>query len=252
MCTVTYFPYEDGCILTSNRDEHISRKSSSLPDVEKNGEMELLFPMDNEAFGSWIMASNRGRLLCLLNGAFERHERNTPYRKSRGIVVKESFQYDSFEEFCNEYNLENIEPFTLIWVELTEATQLHELRWDGSIKHTKTMESNEKHIWSSSTLYNSGQRSLRDKWFKEWFGEDTKFDSIKTLDFHGSAGESDLTTDLKMQRENGMQTVSTTQVVITNKIIRMFHHNYDAEIVGSKQISYQQPNTHSFPQMELN
>ena len=88
MCTVTYLPLEnDGFILTSNRDESPMRKTIPPKKYLENG-VELAYPKDQLAGGTWIGASTKNRLVCLLNGAFKKHERNSYYKMSRGLVVK--------------------------------------------------------------------------------------------------------------------------------------------------------------------
>ena len=41
------------------------------------------------AGGTWIGLSDKKRLVCLLNGGYEIHEREASYRVSRGVIVKE-------------------------------------------------------------------------------------------------------------------------------------------------------------------
>ncbi|MBK9489945.1 MAG: NRDE family protein [Haliscomenobacter sp.] len=87
MCTVTYVsPAPGQFILTSNRDEAPSRGATRLVVEEKEGK-RLIFPQDPAAGGTWIAAASNQRMVCLLNGAFEAHNRQTPYRLSRGIMV---------------------------------------------------------------------------------------------------------------------------------------------------------------------
>ena len=75
MCTVTYLPLEnEGFILTSNRDESHIRKTIPPKKYVENG-VELAYPKEQLAGGTWIGASTKNRLVCLLNGAFKKHVR---------------------------------------------------------------------------------------------------------------------------------------------------------------------------------
>lgn len=88
MCTVTYLPLgNNNFILTSNRDETPLRKTVLPKEYLENG-VELTYPKDLLAGGTWIGLSEKKRLVCLLNGGFETHERKTPYKMSRGVLVK--------------------------------------------------------------------------------------------------------------------------------------------------------------------
>ena len=75
-------------MLISNRDEAVSRKTIP-PKLYEENEVSLVYPKDEVAGGTWIGSSSKNRLLCLLNGAFVKHDRKSSYKKSRGIIVKE-------------------------------------------------------------------------------------------------------------------------------------------------------------------
>jgi uncharacterized protein with NRDE domain len=85
MCTVTLIPKgTNNFVLTSNRDEAPNRHTLS-PDFYNIENTKLLFPKDEVAGGSWIGVSEKQRVLCILNGGFEKHERKATYRLSRGV-----------------------------------------------------------------------------------------------------------------------------------------------------------------------
>ena len=223
MCTVTYLPNVSGFILTSNRDVHISRKQSRLP-REKLG---LLYPEDGEAGGTWIAASRTGRILCLLNGAFERHIRKKSYRKSRGIIVLELFDIGDVGAFKDKFSLRGIEPFTLIWIETQPRVTMHEIRWDGKNKHIKKLKADENHIWSSATLYDPAVRALRENWFDAFLATaESEIDAYDMLDFHKSAGDGIPEHNVMMKRPDGVQTVSTSQIQYDGEKFQFLHQNY--------------------------
>src|SRR5688500_18696780 len=103
MCTLTYIPLKDGFLFTSNRDERRLRAPALPPEVYRVHGKDILFPKDGEAGGSWV-ASSDSLQLCLLNGAFERHIPNPPYRLSRGIVLLDAFGYEGFHAFFEKYS----------------------------------------------------------------------------------------------------------------------------------------------------
>ena len=117
MCTVTYLPQEnDGFILTSNRDESPMRKTIPPKKYVENG-VELAYPKDQLAGGTWIGASTKNRLVCLLNGAFKKHVRNSYYKMSRGLVVKNILTVTDAVAYIKGFNFNDIEPFTIILFE---------------------------------------------------------------------------------------------------------------------------------------
>ena len=86
MCTVSFLPLENGFILTSNRDERALRKKAIFPSYQESKAGTVIFPQDGEAGGTWFATADT-RMICLLNGAFKSHEKQPPYRHSRGKVV---------------------------------------------------------------------------------------------------------------------------------------------------------------------
>jgi len=204
MCTVTYLPREDGFVLCSNRDESPSR---GVPELsrEVRGQQELLYPRDPLRGGTWLALSSSGRVACVLNGAFVRHRHRPPYRKSRGLVVLESFDYLRLEEFFQGYDLQGIEPFTLICV---ERGRLWEFRWDGRRRHLKARDAEAPAIWSSATLYPPEIQARREAWFRDWLRGRTDFSAGAVRHFHKHGGEPDPWNGFVMNRHDRVRTVS--------------------------------------------
>ncbi len=211
MCTLTIYPkpQNQGFTLTFNRDEMPNRSSIIIKKDEKKG---LVYPQDALHGGTWLAFQPlKNRFTCLLNGAFDSHKRQLPYRKSRGLVVLESFDYEYPHFFCTKYDFEGIEPFTMI---LGENNYLLELRWDGTERHIKILDNKSPHIWSSCTLYNKEIRLLREKWFSDFLKTPTsdlitakslwRFHNITNIDMPENA--------LLMKRPSGVQTVSISQL----------------------------------------
>ena len=222
MCTVTYIPQEKGYILTSNRDESALRSPKNISSEQRNGQ-QLLFPRDQGAGGTWICLSDADRLICLLNGAFERHRRELPYRKSRGIMVFEFFDYPHALDFFEQYDFNKIEPFTMI---IYDTGQLFDFRWDGVTTHLKELDTKGKHIWSSATLYEKPVQEKRKQWLAEWLVNRTDFSRAAILELHKKGGEGNPSIDFMMNRYNYLvQTVSITQIEKTEATYKMYYHD---------------------------
>lgn len=232
MCTLTYIPLiENQFVLTSSRDEHFSRKPSSDPKISKINGRNVVFPVDGEAGGTWIAASESGRLVCLLNGAFGKHKHEPPYRKSRGLIVLESFNYNNFNDFIDSFGLEGIEPFTLVAVE-AKKREIVDLRWDGNKKYSKSMDVKHKHIWSSATLYSAEVQLERENWFNQWFSVNP-MEKASAKNFHLKGGKGTTESNFLMKRPNGVQTVSITQVVYDGMDFFMEHERLGTNQIGT-------------------
>ncbi|HEY4288481.1 MAG TPA: NRDE family protein [Puia sp.] len=178
MCTVTFIPGRDDIYLTSNRDEHTSRRQALHPRSYR----ELIYPKDATAGGSWIALKNSGDAAVLLNGAFVRHRRLNGYRKSRGLVFLDIVESDQPLTFFGDLELSDIEPFTLV---LFVSQRLFECRWDGIKKHMVQLNAADPHIWSSVTLYDETVRDQRRAWLNKWYQEGNVSED-RVLDFHRS------------------------------------------------------------------
>lgn len=218
MCTVTLVPLENNdFVLISNRDEAPSRISIA-PECYKYNNTQLLYPKDVDSGGTWIGLSDQKRLICLLNGGFEIHERQQKYRKSRGVVVKDFLSCNDLNEVFQKYNLMDIEPFTMILVDWNKELKFYELVWDSKQRHFQILK-NEPHIWSSSTLYNQDMRKERQQWFQE-FIKNNKLNPVSLYKFHQLAGKGNADYGVIMDR-GFVKTTSITQVKKNNDTVEM-------------------------------
>lgn len=213
MCTVSYIKHKNGFSLTSNRDEQSTRPTKSPGCYDELGQ-QLVYPKDIKAGGTWIATSDKYLSVCLLNGAFERHKRQTTYSKSRGIVLKERFQYDSNLEFIKQVDLENIEPFTLLMIDHSNEIDFKVLIWDARQKHIQNIDPNQHNIWASSTLYNKKMRENRQEWFKAFIHQKDNIQTKDIINFHGGSFTDEKENDMVMKRDYDLKTLSISQINI--------------------------------------
>ncbi len=227
MCTVSFLPTGgNNFILTSNRDEKESRELANPPTNFSHNHLNMIYPQDPRAKGTWIATSENGFSLCLLNGGFVYHKSKPPYRKSRGIVLLDFFQFNNVNQFVINYDFKGIEPFTLIVVEYKNSLKLYEIRWDGKQAHLSFKDHKIPNIWSSATLYTSAIVKEREEWFKEWqTNHNDGFEPESIQQFHLTGGKGDKETDLLMRRA-GTFTVSITQIVKQDKEITMNYKDF--------------------------
>ncbi len=234
MCTISLVINSEensGFILTSNRDEAPGRETFP-PDFYTVNNTRLLFPKDAVAGGTWIGVSEIKRVVCLMNGGFESHIRADNYRVSRGVVVKDILAAEDPLLEIKSYNFQGIEPFTLILADWKKELFFYELVWDGAELHSKKL-SLKNHIWSSSPLYSSEMKNLREAWFEKLQVE--KNLTYQNLwDFHHSAGAGNKNFDLVMDR-GFIKTKSITQIIKTSEKIRMIYEDLQKEKISEKE-----------------
>lgn len=233
MCTISLVPInipQQSFVLTSNRDEAIARETLP-PEFETIKGSTLLFPEDKKAGGTWIGGSTQKRVVCLMNGEFKPHQRNEPYRLSRGIIVKDILAAFDGISAIEKYDLSGVEAFTLILADWKDELKFFELVWDEKIKHIKQLEL-KPHIWSSSPLYSEEVKKMREKRFAEIKENLTP---EKILDFHHNAGTGDKEQDLVMDR-GFLRTQSISQIVARPSEINFWYRDLKTSDITEKKL----------------
>ncbi|GAA3578117.1 NRDE family protein [Snuella lapsa] len=234
MCTVTIIPKgSHDFVLTSNRDEAPDRISLA-PEIYNIGNAKALYPKDVVSNGTWIGLSERNRLVCVLNGGFEYHERKASYRLSRGIVAKDIMVAGDLKMAVDTYDLNGVEPFTMVIVDWDTVLKFYELVWDGEIKHFKDLPL-EPAIWSSSTLYTAFMKAERLHWF-ETFKQNNSMDASSLMEFHKTAGQGNLDYGVVMDR-GIVKTTSITQVVKQKGRVEMLYEGLENNLVVTKELN---------------
>lgn len=220
MCTVTFLPINSSdFILTSNRDEQISRETLP-PKIYVENSVEMLFPKDKLAGGTWIGVSNKNRLVCVLNGAFKKHIKKDNYLKSRGLIAKELLQCNNVENKINQLNLVDIEPFTMVIVDWNvNLLKLYELVWDENHKQLKLLK-NEPKIWSSATLYSDEIKDVRKMWFKNWIDKNDATANEMLAFHHSEIGDKEQSI---LMKRSYVETTSITQIKKIGDNITMYY-----------------------------
>ena len=125
-------------------------------------------------------------------------------------------------------NLFNVEPFTIITHEQDngEIGDFSEFIWDGKTKHHRKLDKGKPYIWSSVTLYNEETRNLRQDWFNKFLNDSQQNLSTKSVyQFHAGSHSKDDSINLIMKREDGLKTVSITQIESKGKNLVMKYND---------------------------
>jgi uncharacterized protein with NRDE domain len=240
MCTVSFIPVGNKYYITSNRDEKLTRKKALQPKLYQHKGVNLLFPKDADAGGTWIVAKENGDAAVLLNGAFISHVADPPYRRSRGLVLLDLFAEERPSIAFTKMNLDDIEPFTVI---IIENKSLFEFRWDGNEKYGKQLSKLQPYLWSSATLYDGLTVKKREKWFENFLEKNIMPSQSTIIDFHRFTGDGDAANDLLMSREGLYNTVSITSIELNGIKTRMYYldlkenENFTEELIYTNQLN---------------
>ena len=221
MCTVSFVNSNGKIIITSNRDEQVARPAVEPRNYLVN-QKNLFFPKDPKAGGTWYVVDDSTNVLVLLNGAEEKHQSNSPYRRSRGLIVLDLFSSESAINAWETIDLDNVEPFTLV---LFQDKQLYQLRWNGTKKSKVELNTKENHIWSSSTLYSKEIREQRSQWFSTFLDTTPEVTFEEMFRFHRYTEADNSQHGLIINRNDKLKTLSITQSVIEQNRITVMHHD---------------------------
>jgi uncharacterized protein with NRDE domain len=209
MCVLTYIPQPYGCVtITHNRDEHITRPTALPPTTYLVGAEKVIYPKDPQGEGTWF-AVHQDWVCCMLNGAYQLHERKKTYRLSRGQVILYFMQHLDIQSFVSNFNAYDMEPFTFIAFDL-KRQKIHQVIWDEKTLNLQHLSSKLPHIWSSVTLYNPEIRSMRKTIFEKFLEKKPNNQSI--LDFHQLNAKDSLGNGFFVNIDNRVRTVAITQV----------------------------------------
>lgn len=221
MCTVSFVFSNGKVILTHNRDEKTLRPSAIEPKIYSINNKNILFPKDKKAGGTWYAIAENGSVLVILNGAEEKHQLRTSYRKSRGLIVLDLISSDSPIVAWKLIDLSQIEPFTLV---LFQDSKLYQLRWNEVEKSTLNLDINQNHIWSSSTLYPKEVQEQRAHLFHK-FMVSNEISPEKLFQFHRYTNPEDSENGLIINRNDSLKTLSITQSVIEKNKVELSYHD---------------------------
>lgn len=214
MCFVALHRHRGSLYLISNRDENIGRKRATPPEKYDKGPYQVVMPIDGAAGGSWIGVRNDGVAAVLFNGAWQAHQKTASHTESRGLLIPRMLQHHQPALYINSLELHHTEPFSLVLV-MHGETRLY--RWNGITLHEERVNPDESPCWSSVTLYSVEQSDLRRRTWFNWLKSHHEEENPLFENFTRLSREAPGEDSIYMQRANGIQTVSSTVVQLTEK-----------------------------------
>ncbi|MGB6092131.1 MAG: NRDE family protein [Moheibacter sp.] len=198
MCIVSIFSKDNGdFLLTHNRDESRLRPFSNQVHNSEYHQKKWIGPVDLVSGGTWIYYSLK-YAACILNGGYVKHSHRPPYRMSRGLLILELLRYNSIDQFISVTDLEGIEPFTMMMLNMN-STEKKILVWNGSQRFVEDRSSEQLIVRSSTPLYTVQEKSVHYNSFEEI--ENPTPERVFELHDH-----------LKMLPNHQFETVQTTSI----------------------------------------
>ncbi len=232
MCTCTYIPTKGGFLFAANRDEDPSRAGKEV--VEKKADGTRWYVREPRLGGTNLCLNDKGRLVCLLNGSQNRAHPKGPFRKSRGWVVLDSFEYHTMEAFFKDYSFERINAFMLVAL---EKDKIFLLDWDGEKENSATVNPQNPYIWASPWLYTDYWYERRKAWLADFLIKKPGPTLDELFRFQSQGGDGNRENDMVMNRENKVCTVSISGMEYRNGICKILHKDLIQNTVTERIIS---------------
>jgi hypothetical protein len=233
MCTVSFVPTKGGHVFTFSRDEMPLRKTPYFEASKNLGFKNVYYPQDVKSGGSWFVVDDWGNVAMLFNGGFSKHEKQSYYKKSRGIILLELVSEKDMLSYFTSSSFDGIEPFSII---LFENESLYRLVWDGEKKHTITLDKNTNHIFSSATLYTDEIKEKRKDWLYTYLKGVEHINEEAIFNFHATYNSSDTQNGLIINREKSCSTLSISQVYLSQQQCCVKHVDLLAKKVYQKNV----------------
>jgi len=176
MCTLSVLRLSNLLVITMNRDEARLRHEAGLKEQQKNG-IELLYPIDGQAGGTWFGLNNHGVVLALLNRYQDPQTSGAP---TRGNIIPQALAYGDFnlvKKHLSDQNYQHYNPFDLLLISPGEC--LH-LSWNG--RRLSIYNANQEALLlSSSALNTDAVLAKRQERFQQWLTRSPELSAAAVL-----------------------------------------------------------------------
>lgn len=164
MCTLTVFRDSKGYVATMNRDERHDRGESPPKTVDYD-DIQIAYPIDAEAGGTWFGCNSCGVSAALLNSYHNQHGHGV---KSRGSLIPTVLQQGDFDAVVEATSKIDFSLFDAFHLVIIGPKTLFSMHWDGE-RLEKCLDS--EHGWfflTSSSVDFPKVRNYREAFFRQW------------------------------------------------------------------------------------
>ena len=127
MCTLSLFKSDQSLIVTMNRDESRARHEAGIKAREVSN-INLLFPVDGLAGGTWFGINDSGVVMALLNRYQAQHVNNPT---TRGKIIPRCLSMGSYSNIFEHLKHQSFAAFNPFDLFLMCLDRCHQFSWDG-------------------------------------------------------------------------------------------------------------------------
>jgi len=223
----------DRCRVVFSRDEKRSRSRAHPPVECVVGGRVVTMPIDSEAGGSWIAATDAGVVCCVLNLTLHESSGNTPERPvvagtvSRGTLipwlVESADAAAAWGRLC-ALDPSSFAPFLLLSITATERA---EARWDGTCFEIAREAFDTPWMRTTSSLGDARVARPRAALFDQWFATRPIAPEVQDA-FHRHVWEHQPELSVRMSRPDAC-TVSITTVRLGSNGVSMSYEPLECD-----------------------
>jgi len=163
MCTMSLFRDQQTLIVTMNRDEARLRTEAGLKQ-QQLGNIQVLYPVDGLAGGTWFGLNDSGVVMALLN---RYQDPQIEGAETRGAIIPLALakgDYSDVLEHLNGSDFSRFNPFDLFVIGIDNSDHFS---WNGQ-QVTVTKRSENALLFSSSSLNTELVLDKRQARFEQW------------------------------------------------------------------------------------
>lgn len=220
MCTLSIINNIDEIIITMNRDEHRQRDEENYLINNNNNadKINIVYPVDSQAGGSWFGCNEKGVVLALLNRYQDPVSEN---KLSRGGIITMLSCAGNLEQVVNCFGtlqLERYNPFDLFIISNYGKIRCS---WNGRLSTIEEINSNSGYIHSSSFVDREKTLLWRQNYFNQWMskvGNEKLNEKYILKSIHLQQDKKNLSRSILMSREHS-HTKSICQAKISTSTL---------------------------------
>ncbi len=153
MCSLTFLPRKNGCLVAMNRDEKLQRVRASVPRIHPAADGPACYPTEPGG-GTWIGFNEHGIIAALLN--WYRHP-SRPEAPTRGTVVPRLLLNGPRPDWSVIDDVDRLNPFRAILVS-TDLGRIEMATWDGRDFRTRRLPWRKRHLFSCGVEESRAER----------------------------------------------------------------------------------------------
>jgi len=222
MCTLSFFPFQDGFHLLMNRDEQRSRPAALPPILHSCGKFRAVYAFERTG-GTWIGCNETGLCFALINW-YSRPQLDFHPAFSRGMIIPELLATESLqlaETHLRHLPLSRLNPFRLIAASAKEKV-LHEFRSDAVSLEKVSFPWEKRHWFSSGHDEPQAMRERTETCSKTIYQPGDPLTLLRNI--HRSHAPKKGPFSICMHREDAC-TVSFTEITIKNRHSAISYYN---------------------------